>query len=749
MGHKKKRLPLKTVYYRTFFFLIVIPLLLVLLLSLLALNQQFKKQAIENIERAQENIETELLSDINVMSMRLSHLLYVNDNEILEYAAATATEDSAVKYEFEQKLNQAGNLALEPVKNVISVEFYMKDGKKTYIKSDIKREIQQIRETSWYQAALAQPNSVCVGAYDTTALNDLFTGGRQDLLVLVFALSPDVTMDRSQKIEMVTFYQTTDAGDTIKEYNQKYLKGHNKLGITRIVNAEGEVIFSALAEQETFGKKYTCVKTPIQFDNSTWYIESYIKTSELTEEFWQVACLILAIAVLILTLAGYFSGYFLRSVVKPVEEISSGLKEVEEGNLDVHIAPKGQYEIRTMIHQFNAMARRLKSLIEEYEERVRGAEKTPADYFAMLIKGEITPHEVSKRSGEFFMDNYVLMGLTVERDWTGQKEPDTEALLKSFERNSRFTARCIAYAESTKQIFILYRIAEMDYISRVTRLAEELQTLARREFGVKISVCISTEQIGYTEFEQAVQAVRDKGCLRVLLGEESVINLAGNMEQADKLLDLSSQYRRFAESLYTADEKNLVEERTKLFEILEGNPRSESEIHVYALILAIGRLFDEGQRGFADVFEKQYNYVEKLGRLEDIRSLKLWLTNYFAWIMDYSAAKLNIAETDVIVKAKRYMSEHYEDPNLSLTEVAGYVELNEKYFTNRFTKETGETFSAYLTGLRMQKARELLKTTTFKIYEISEMVGYHNVEHFNRMFKKLNGISPAQYRKAM
>ena len=117
--------------------------------------------------------------------------------------------------------------------------------------------------------------------------------------------------------------------------------------------------------------------------------------------------------------------------------------------------------------------------------------------------------------------------------------------------------------------------------------------------------------------------------------------------------------------------------------------------------------------------------------------------------MDYSASKLNVSETDVIIKAKRYISDHYEDPELSLLKVAEYVGLNEKYFTNRFTKEAGETFSSYLTALRMQKAKELLKTTIFKVYEISEMVGYHNVEHFNRMFKKLNKVTPAMYRKTM
>lgn len=122
---------------------------------------------------------------------------------------------------------------------------------------------------------------------------------------------------------------------------------------------------------------------------------------------------------------------------------------------------------------------------------------------------------------------------------------------------------------------------------------------------------------------------------------------------------------------------------------------------------------------------------------------------YQLFCMDYSASKLNVAETDVIIKAKRYLADNYEDTGLSLSKVAEYVGLNEKYFTNRFSKETGETFSSYLTGLRMQKAKELLKTTSFRIYEIAEMTGYNNVEHFNRMFKKLNGVSPAQYRKTM
>lgn len=351
---------------------------------------------------------------------------------------------------------------------------------------------------------------------------------------------------------------------------------------------------------------------------------------------------------------------------------------MEEGKLDIHITPTGQYEIRNMIHQFNAMVRRLRVLIEEYEEKVKGIEKSPTDYFVSLMEQEITPQEVHRQSKNFFAENYAILGFVVE-DYPNHKS-DSETshlLLESFERNSRFTSRCMIYEESTQLFWVYYRIAEEDYLPRMVSMVKELQTSSKKEFGVELSVCIGKAKTGYAEFEDGVKEVQNKLCLRFLYGEQAIMNLAEVSMQGDLVIATAKKYDKLAEALFIADD------------------------------------------------------------------------NYFAWIMDYSATKLNVVETDVIVKAKRYIADNYEDAELSLKKVADYVGLNEKYFTNRFSKETGETFSSYVTKLRMQKAKELLKTTSFKIYEISEMVGYHNVEHFNRMFKKLNDVSPAQYRKTM
>ena len=713
------------------------------------LNQQFKKQAVENIKRAQEAVIADLESDEDVMSMRLSHLVYTNDNEILKYAAGTDVQKPELRNVHEKSLSKAVNMALEPVQNIISVGFYMKDGKEIYVKNDITLEKEEIKKTKWYQDALKKSNTVTTGFYDTKSTNDLYMGSKKDSLILVFALAPDVTTDRYRKIEMVMFFQSAGASERIKSYNQGYLLGKNKLGIAQIKDSDGKLVFSTQKETEFSSGEYTCVTSPIKFNNSLWYIENYIKTSELTADYWNNSLWVLGAAILILMMAGYYSRYFLRSIVNPIEEISLGLKQVEEGNLEIYISSKGQFEIRNMIHQFNAMVRRLKALVEEYEEEIKKVKKTPQDYFVAMLKGEMTPEEVHKNSKVFFMEYYSIIGFYIEyNDSNKNKEDRALQLLKSFERNPRFASRCFIYMESPTFFLVFYRVTESDYSYNMIHMIQELQQVAAKQFHDEIFACIGQKKIGYTEFEGEIKEAKEKISLHYLKDSNSFINLNEKNEWADELIFLAEKYEKLASALYIADEKNLIQEKEKMFELFNNQTTEEIKMQIYAVIIAIGNRFSRDNVSFSDVFGKQYDYIEKIDRIEDIRSLKLWITNYFSWIMDYSATKLNISKTDIIVKAKRYLADNYEDRDLSLKKVAEYVGLNEKYFSNRFTKETGETFSSYLTELRIQKAKNLLKTTSFKVYEIAEMVGYYNVEHFNRMFKKINGISPAKYRKS-
>ncbi|MFD2699055.1 response regulator [Paenibacillus shunpengii] len=100
-----------------------------------------------------------------------------------------------------------------------------------------------------------------------------------------------------------------------------------------------------------------------------------------------------------------------------------------------------------------------------------------------------------------------------------------------------------------------------------------------------------------------------------------------------------------------------------------------------------------------------------------------------------------------IEKAKVYIAEHY-GTELSLEEVADYAGLNPHYFSKIFHERCGITFIDYLTGIRIERARELLSDPRHILKDISQRIGYRDPNYFSRVFKKMVGMSPSEYRSA-
>jgi two-component system response regulator YesN len=100
-----------------------------------------------------------------------------------------------------------------------------------------------------------------------------------------------------------------------------------------------------------------------------------------------------------------------------------------------------------------------------------------------------------------------------------------------------------------------------------------------------------------------------------------------------------------------------------------------------------------------------------------------------------------------INRAKSYIAEHFHEPDISLGSVAASVNICAPYFCILFKRELGETFVGYLTNVRMKKAKELLCCSSKRIAQIAEEVGYNDYHYFAGLFKKLNGITPCEFRK--
>lgn len=132
-------MPLKRAYYLMFLVLVVTPIIGVLIVVLFLLNQQFKQQALENIKQSQQTVVTQLKSDVDNVSMRMSIIVHANDYELLRNAAMTDTDDMAQKARYRKKLSNIENLYLDPEKNILSFYFYMNDSSDIYLKGYIKK----------------------------------------------------------------------------------------------------------------------------------------------------------------------------------------------------------------------------------------------------------------------------------------------------------------------------------------------------------------------------------------------------------------------------------------------------------------------------------------------------------------------------------------------------------------------------------------------------------------------------------
>ncbi|WP_410512857.1 response regulator [Paenibacillus sp. BR2-3] len=103
-------------------------------------------------------------------------------------------------------------------------------------------------------------------------------------------------------------------------------------------------------------------------------------------------------------------------------------------------------------------------------------------------------------------------------------------------------------------------------------------------------------------------------------------------------------------------------------------------------------------------------------------------------------------ETKPIRIAKQYIQQNFMR-SISLEEVSNVVGFNPTYFSSLFKKVSGSNFVDYLSEIRMNNAKELLRETDFSIATICEKVGYSDLKHFTKSFKKNTGIKPNEFRK--
>lgn len=108
----------------------------------------------------------------------------------------------------------------------------------------------------------------------------------------------------------------------------------------------------------------------------------------------------------------------------------------------------------------------------------------------------------------------------------------------------------------------------------------------------------------------------------------------------------------------------------------------------------------------------------------------------------------NEANSFIVNKAMEYIKEHYKE-KIYLADVADYVFVSQWHLSKLLNKHMGKNFSELLNTTRVNEAKELLKNQSMRIYDIAEEVGFQDLAHFSRVFKKIEGISANEYRNKL
>lgn len=315
-------------------------------------------------------------------------------------------------------------------------------------------------------------------------------------------------------------------------------------------------------------------------------------------------------------------------------------------------------------------------------------------------------------------------------------------------------SRSITFQSYNQEIVTIFNapVEVKSPIQELINLAERIKNLVFEEIGIKVSIGISRiyseiKDIGFA-YKEAVKALN----YRLVYGDNSVLYIE-NVENIETdtyspLININELLENIQNILYTGkieEVYGLVDSFTQKLQKAEKIPYYYIQQLYIQLLSIILRTATEIGIGTHQIAGNTDLYGTLL-KIDSFSELNNWIKGILSNVCEQISLKNQLKTKHSVQKAINYIREHCQE-EISLTSVAEYVRLNPTYFSRFFKEETGCSFVDYLKKLRIEKAKELLKTSNLKIYEICEALGYQSVQYFSTLFKNMVGVTPQEYRE--
>lgn len=315
------------------------------------------------------------------------------------------------------------------------------------------------------------------------------------------------------------------------------------------------------------------------------------------------------------------------------------------------------------------------------------------------------------------------------------------AVVKSF-------LRCLIGLVGTNRIVVAVPRGEasLDYDARIAVIENARQMTARLEERLRLNFRAGIGRVRPLEelkasYLEAVQALRES--------DEQVVHISDIISRGEYEDGFPIELEHTIFALLGQGKLEPMKRRANQFFdwMVRRYPTSRDNIRLKVLeyVLAAEKdAFHEGAVNYG--FDFRENYLTEVMAIEDYETLRDWFIGKMSQTCLSIHDRKEQQSESVVSRAKSYMQEHFQR-DISLDDVSREVNISPYYFSKLFKEEAGENFIDYLTGLRIERAKELLGSSARSIKEISYLVGYTDPNYFSRIFKKQTQQSPREYRE--
>lgn len=750
MRGKRGPSPIRRAFTRNLISFVLVPVLVVFLICFTLLYRNFHNRAINNILSVHESLDSIIEDEVAETSMLLASLVYADNSSIIDYINACDTVDVTARYNAQQRLHAMLDYALQSDSSILSMIFRFRSGVNVFYGGELNFNANaRIR----HRFDSTDEDIVYVNAFRSGSYERLYTGLGDNQLVYSALIYPSWMLDRQDNIVSIELVRLSDLGQEIAKYDTAYALGNNSIGYSCLIdNTTGSILAGNRIDRslvldwqsgiEHFG--YTYITSPVTANEIDASILTIVRSSDITGSYLIPLVATASLVIVVMLFLWTFSHLLMKNIIDPVAKVSGGLRKVEEGDLDMVLEEEGYEEVARTIGSFNGMVRHQRALIEDYKSRLKSQERRPDRLFSAYVAGTLKSADEHSADEQLLSQSHILMAL-----YAGNMVSFDEArMYKYLDTDLRFASQCYMAKSGLHALyFIYYRDGRSSGYSE-KELISGMMDILNVHFECAPVIVTSRLITRADSAHRAFQQMQGLYPALPLFPDASTLQLESLDEEMSDIVQMAPSFRRYASALCIADEAAVESLRSGLSDSMLLMDSSQARKTVLAVITAFAQRLADSSQSLCSFFGHNPAFTGQLAQMEDVSSIVVYFNNLTSRIMEKTLSQLSQDGADAISRARRYIYDNYQYSDLTLEKVASHVGLNARYLSTRFTKEVGQNFQSYLSELRTGKARQLLRTTGLKVYEVADLCGYASAENFNKAFRKETGMGPLQYRKA-